>query len=64
MQVGEMTGPVPPEPPTRQEEQGGGCGSRPGKDKGVGKGGRDEDEEVSQEIWWSVGCRQFSLPIL
>ena len=38
----------------------GGCGSGPGQDKEVGKGGRDEDEEVGQEIRWLVGCRQFS----
>lgn len=57
--VGKMTGLVPLEPPPRQE-QGGDCGSGPGQDKEVWKGGRDEDEEVGQEIWWLVGCRQFS----
>ena len=46
-----------PRTPPRQE-QGGGCGSGPGKDKEV-KDGEDE-EEVGQEIWWLVGCRPFS----
>lgn len=59
MRVGKMTGLVPLEPPPRPE-QGGGCGSGPGQDKEVGKGGRDEDKEVGQEIRWLVGCRQFS----
>lgn len=46
-----------PRTPPRQQ-QGGGCGSGPGKDKEV-KDGEDE-EEVGQEIRWLVGCRPFS----